>query len=267
MLNKDGKWVDLSKVTSVKFKIRSRVSDLTVRFKIQTFEIDSISNVPGDQLDGDEFGYYGAPVPVTKGEWYDADIAISSLELPGTWAAEIAFNPQRATKLAWEVNGEANDNTTVDTLDIDDVVFVGEGYEFIPRDVWTDVRPVANMPIPDGYLFGNFDKQPSNETALKPYWYAYNDATIGVTSTVDEEFAELDPETKLLTLKWVDGSGVNDEGRGLKVQYGLGKSVMQGDNKVQGFIGVGANLYDSAKVKYFNADSAGYKVFTSSITL
>lgn len=258
MLNKDGASVDLSKATHVKFKIRSRVKDLTVRFKIQTYEIDSISNVPGDQLDGDEFGYYGTSVPVTVGEWTNANIEISSLDLPGTWAAEIPFNLERATKLAWEVNGEANDATTVDTLDIDDIVIVGEGYEFIPRDLWTDVKTVGQMPVSNGWLFGNFDKQPSNETALKTYWYAYNDANIGGESSVAEDCAELDPETKLLTLKWADGSGVNDEGRGLKVQYKLGKSVMQGDNKVQGFIGMGANLYDSAKVKYFNADSATY---------
>ncbi len=250
MIADNGKTIDLTGATSVKFKIRSHTGDLTVRFKIQTKEIDEISEVKGSLLKGDEFGYYGAPVTVST-SWNDVEVKVTDLELPGTWAREIPFNIKSATKLAWEVQKEANPTAEKDTLDIDEVTIVG--YTFVDPTFW---YKEASKTIPSGAEFATFDKAPYNETPMKMYWYAYNDSEIEGNSEVTAG-AVKDEETKRLSLEVTEGSG--SEGQGALLEYQLGKAVMQGANSVQGFIGLGVNVYDSAKVRYWDAKAANAK--------
>ncbi len=254
MLCKNGSKLDLTGATSVKFKIRSHVNDLTIRFKIQTKEIDDISEVKGDLLTGDEFGYYGAPVTIST-SWEEKEIKISDLELPGTWAREIPFNIKSATKLAWEVSKDANPTAVKDTLDIDNITFVG--YTFIDPTFWYKFENASDSKIPSNPEFATFDKAPYNETPMKMYWYAYNDADIEGNSKITAGAIE-DPESKRLSLEIKEKTGSDGEGQGALIEYQIGAPVIQGANSVEGFVGIGVNTYDSARSKYWNFKATGY---------
>ncbi len=84
------------------------------------------------------------------------------------------------------------------------------------------------------------------------------DGAIGGTSTVLAGATKND-STKLLNLKFDAGSGSNTTGYAPYLEFTLGKSVKQfnavtGDTAtVQGFVGIGCNVYDSATSTYFNA--------------
>lgn len=258
MLAKDSASVDLTGAEKVKFLIKSRKSDLKVRFKIQTLQIDQFSNKPADKLTGKEFGYYGVDFTVSPGDWQPQEIAIGDLELPsGNWAEEIDFDITKCTKLAWEVTGD--DEHIVDTLDIAEVKIIGD-YEFVSPSIYTET--VAER---TPFLFHTFDKSPYNQSPLKTYWYAYNDVEIGGSSQVTEDYATKDDSTGLLKLNFLDETGYDNKGKGAALEYEIGKPVKQkssGSNDsvvVKGFVGIGCNLYDSAKCAYFNADSAGVK--------
>lgn len=256
MLCKNGSKLDLTGAIAVKFKVRSHVNDLTIRFKIQTKEIDDISEVKGDLLTGDEFGYYGAPVTVST-KWEEKEIKISDLELPGTWAREIPFNNKSATKLAWEVSKEANPTTVKDTLDIDDITFVG--YNFIDPTFWYKFEKASDSKTPPSNgEFATFDRAPYNETPMKTYWYVYNDTDIKGNSKITEGAIE-DPESKRLSLEIKEKTGSDGEGQGALIEYQIGAPVMQGANSVEGFVGIGVNVYDSVKSKYWNFKSSGFK--------
>jgi len=246
MLAKDSAYYDLSGAEEVRFKIKSRVNDLKVRFKIQTLDIDKYANKPGDQLEGDEFGYYGEDFTVQPGDWQDVTINIASLELPGPWAADFDFDITKCTKLAWEVTGD--DTRMVDTLDIADVYI--EPLTFVSPTMWTKTESSRV-----NKLFHTFDKKPYHESVLGTYWYAYDDSEIDGNSKVTDTYASLNETTKRLDLKIVDETGYNNEGRGAALEFEIGDPVKQNDVMVQGFVGIGCNLYDSTKCTYFDADS------------
>jgi hypothetical protein len=261
MLAPDGKSIDLTGTTKIKFKLKSRVNKLSVRFKIQTFEIDSISGGNATELEAEDnnpFGYYGINVNVTTGAFQEFEVNIDANGgdlLPPDWAADaLPFNLKRVTKLAWEVNKGDNTTVTADTLDVDAIQVVGYTYNS-PR-IWK--KTVELTPLPTSGLFSNFSGTVPQRNALKKYWYAYNDAAIGGTSTVPTG-ATLDNETKLLTLSWAANSGSTGTDTGLQLSYQIGDPVMQGTTEVRGFVGLGCNTYDSTSAKYWDAKTAGAK--------
>ncbi len=249
MLAKDSSSYDLTGAEKIRFKIKSRVNDLKVRFKIQTLDIDKYANKPGDQLEGDEFGYYGVDFTVKPGDWQEIPVNIEELELPGDWAADFDFDITKCTKLAWEVTGD--DKNMVDTLDIAEVYI--EPLDFVSPTMWTKTESNRT-----DKLFHTFDGKTPTKSPLKTYWYAYNDAEIKGNSKVTA-YATENEETKLLNLQIEDGTGYNNEGKGAALEFEIGDPIKQNDVMVQGFVGIGCNLYDSASCTYFNADSAKVK--------
>jgi hypothetical protein len=206
-------------------------------------------------LTGDEFGYYGKKVSVEADNWVYHTIAVGDLELPGSWAEEIPFDITTCTKLAWEV--VYDENVTSDTLDIAEVSFIGT-FQFISPSMWS----IAETTVPTGERagwFATFDALPYSQTPLKPatYWYAYNDAEAGGTSTISESCASRIPATNRLELKFVPQSGSFDMGQGAALEYTLGASIPKDTIRISGFAGVGVNIFDSLTSSYFNADSAG----------
>ncbi|HEX2959610.1 MAG TPA: fibronectin type III domain-containing protein, partial [Chitinispirillaceae bacterium] len=129
----EGGSIDLSGVTKIRFKIRSRNRPLSFNFKVQTFEIDSISSGDAEALsreDNNPFGYYGVWDSITTTDFSEFVITINggsngrgNLTAP-TWAVNaLPYNSKRVTKLTWEINSDMNSTVTSDTLDIDDLYF------------------------------------------------------------------------------------------------------------------------------------------------
>ncbi len=269
MLNADGKWADLTGVEKVKFKIRSAKKDLTVRFKVQTYEIDSISSGNAAELaaeDNNPFGYYGKWDITATTSFTEVEVAISGgtkgsgdLTAP-TWAKKaLPYNIKRATKLAWEVNFEDNSTVTDDTLFIDDVELIGASFKFVSPFLWTKTADLS--PLPDAKsLFSNFDTKPYNVTklegALQNYWYAYDDGAINGTSSVTSG-AKKNETTKRLDLEWVAESGSEGKGQGMLLGFALGAPIQKTTEvEVKGFVGFGCNVYDSSSSEYWNAQAA-----------
>jgi hypothetical protein len=249
MFAPDGKFLDLTGATAITFKCRSHVNDLTVTFKIETMDITKDSS----------FAFWAAPVAVPKNVWTSFTVAIpADLTQPG-WATtaqkKTTFDQAECTKIAWEVHGDNNTAVTQDTLDVDDIVI--KDYTYISPSMWT---AVVSGPRPTSGLFADFEKTLyKNSTPLGTYWYAYNDHNIKGNSTVSQG-ATQDTGSGLLTLNWTSGTGFSNGGYGAALQMTLGKTVKQvngpGDTaNVQGFVGIGFNVYDSAGATYFNANT------------
>ncbi len=248
MFAPDKKFLNLTGATAITFKVRAHVNDLTVSFKVETMDITKDSS----------FAFWAKPVAVPKGVWTDVTVAIpGDLTQPG-WATatqkKATFDQAECTKIAWEVHGESNTTVTSDTLDVDDIVV--KDYTYISPSLWTAVASAR----PAKGLFADFEKLTyKNATPLGTYWYAYNDHEIAGNSAVTRG-ATQDTTSKLLTLDWTSGTGFGNAGYGAAVEVKLGKSVKKvngpGDTaNVQGFIGIGFNVYDSAGAIYFNANT------------
>ncbi|MBN1757210.1 MAG: T9SS type A sorting domain-containing protein [Chitinispirillaceae bacterium] len=251
MLTKEGSGIDLTGADTIHFFAKSRVNELTeVYVKIQTLDIDEYADKPGDQMKGDEFGYYGTTIAIGPGDWQEFNIAIADLDLPGSWAYDFAFNITKCTKLGWEIKGDGE--MTSDTIDVADVYFKGS-YTFVSPSMW----PNEEAGMPTSGLFSSFDKAPFNQSGLGTFWYAYNDVEIGGSSSVDETYAVQDPTTGKLAIKFTENSGFGNAGQGAALVYTLGPPIPRDTITILGFVGIGCNLYDSAKATYFNADSAG----------
>jgi hypothetical protein len=262
MLAPDGKSIDLTGATKVKFKLKSRVNKLCVRFKIQTFEIDSISGGTAVELDAEDnnpFGYYGINVNVNTGTFQEFEINIDAnggdLLTPDWASAALPFNLKRVTKLAWEVNKGVNTTTTGDTLDVDAIEIIGFTYNS-PR-LWKKTVPLSSLPVSSG-LFSNFSGTVPQKNSLNKYWYAYTDAAIGGSSIISSG-ASLNTGTSLFELNWEAQTGSSGSDTGLQIRYKIGDPVMQGETEVRGFVGFGCNTYDSTSVKYWDAKAAGMK--------
>jgi hypothetical protein len=269
MLNADGRWADLTGVEKIKFKIKSAGKALTVRFKVQTFEIDSISAGNAAELaaeDNNPFGYYGKWDITTTTAFTEVEVAISGgtkgsgdLTAP-TWAKKaLPYNIKRATKLAWEVNFEDNSTVTSDTLFIDDVELIGASYKFVSPFKWEKTVPLTPLPDAKG-LFSNFDIRPYNETklsgVLKNYWYAYDDGAIKGNSTVTAG-AKKNTVTNRLDLDFQSESGSGGQGQGMKLTFTLGDAIQKNaEVQVKAFVGFGCNVYDSSSSTYWDAKAA-----------
>ncbi|MBN1575268.1 MAG: hypothetical protein JW913_01855 [Chitinispirillaceae bacterium] len=260
MLTKEQGAIDLTGVTAITFLIKSRVNTLKeVSVRLQTLDIDKYSFKKTDEYQGDEFGYYGYTFSVTPGDWQPITVNVpDDLVLPGSWAHDFTFDITKCTKLSWEIKGTTDSSITGDTLDIADVTFVGT-YVFNSPTMWMNVESAPPASGPTSGLFSTFDNAPYNEgpPRLRYYWYAYNDAEIGGNSAVSPSFAVQDTSTGRLAIKFQPATGSDGVGQGAALEYTLGKPVMKDDTiPILGFVGIGINLYDSAKTKYFNADSA-----------
>jgi hypothetical protein len=240
----DGKTIDLTGATSVTFRLRSHVNALTVNFRIETMDIIRDSS----------FAYYYSAVVTTAGSWSDHEVLLPGGLTQPSWAkgdqAKTAFAQTMCAKFSWEVHGESND-IKGDTLDIDDIVI--KGYNYVSPSVWikTETAPPAKG------LFSTFEVAPKNATPFGTYWYAYNDFSIGGNSQVTKG-AEQDAESGLLTLQWNAGTGSGNAGTGAAVGFQLGKTVTKTEtsgttSNVQGFIGIGFNVYDSMGAVYYNS--------------
>jgi hypothetical protein len=194
-------------------------------------------------------------VVTTKGSWTDHEVILPTGLTQPSWAkgdqAKTAFAQNMCAKFSWEVHGESNTDVKSDTLDIDDIVI--KGFNWTSPSVWTKTESAP----PAMGLFSGFEVAPKNATPLGTYWYAYNDFTIGGNSSVTRG-AEQDPTSGLLTLQWTDGTGSSNKGTGAAVGFTLGKTVTKTEasgstSNVQGFIGIGFNVYDSAGAVYYNS--------------
>ncbi len=263
MLAPEGDSIDLTGVDSIGFWIKTREENVSINFKVQIKDMDDHSGkVLDEPWEGGEFAYHGYGFTTEADEWTYVSVYIggedtSEIDVKqpswvngeGHEAGVMAFDITQCTKLAWEVSA---DEGTVDTLDIADVRLIGD-YEFVSPTLWTETESTA----PSGNCkFADFENTPYNESPLGTYWYAYNDAEIGGTSNVLEDYATLNPETGLLNLKFEEGNGV-DEGRAPALAYELGVPVDQEGTTVQGFVGIGCNLYDSLSATYWDAEAAG----------
>ncbi|NLW30041.1 MAG: T9SS type A sorting domain-containing protein [Fibrobacter sp.] len=251
MLCKEGDTLDLNTATGVRFRIRSKTSELQVRFKVETMDI----------IEDSSYGYYQTMVTASPGEWTPYEIAFADMAQPD-WAEKDApfdFNLDLSAKLAWEVSGE--DNTTIeeDCLDIDDIYVMN--YTYVSRFMWTQETPPAR-PGNQSKL-SDFDGAVPQQIKLPyegeldkmtQYWYAYNDVEIGGNSAVMSGAVE-NEETGRLDIVFEDGTG--SEGKGAQLLFQLGAPIPQDTIQILGFVGIGCNLYDSATCKYFNGTQAG----------
>jgi hypothetical protein len=250
MLCEEGKGIDLTGVEAIHFFAKSRVNTLNeVYVKVQTLDIDLYSQKAGSQMNGDEFGYYGKTISVEAGDWQEFTIPIEDLDIP-SWAADYDFDITKCTKLGWEIKGDGI--ITGDTIDVADVYFTGT-YEFVSPSMW----PKEESTRPAGGWFSTFDQAPPNQSGLKTYWYAYNDVEIGGNSAVDPTTAYQDATTGKLSIEFIDGTGFGNLGQGAALVYTLGAPIPRDTITILGFVGIGCNLYDSAKVEYWDATTEG----------
>jgi hypothetical protein len=240
----NGDSLDLTGATSVAFRIRSHVNSLKVNFRIETMDIIRDSS----------FAFYFYQVTAPMNQWAACTVDIAKLAQP-SWAKgeqqKTSLAQKLCAKLAWEVHGESNTGVKFDTLDIDDIVI--KGYNFVSPTQWTKAAAAP----PTSGIFSTFEVAPKEKTPLETYWYAYDDNSIGGNSQVIQG-AEKDPATGLLTLNWLNGTGYNNRHTGAAVKIQLGKTMRRanapGDTvDVQGFVGMGFNVYDSVGAVYFNA--------------
>ncbi|MBN1575626.1 MAG: hypothetical protein JW913_03690 [Chitinispirillaceae bacterium] len=258
MLTKEGAGIDLTGVKSIHFLTKSRVNPLTVRFNLQTLDIDEYSYKEVKEYNDDEYGYYGHTFIVTPGEWQEYDIAIDSLMLPGMWAHEFEFDIKHCTNLSWEVQGTLDSSITGDTLDIADVNFC-TGWivlrDFIDSTLW--MKEERSFPADPAGLFASFDDAPYDRSALKTTWYAFSDAGIGGRSMVSTDYAIVTDVQGYYTLECAEGTGSDGIGRGAVLQYELGPLTVTLTEEVPGFSGIGCSMFDSISGKYWNAAAAG----------
>jgi len=250
MLAAEGKSISLEGALSISFKIRCRVnSELTVVFKVETQDISEDSS----------FAYYSKSFVVGT-DWSSETIELSSLLQPG-WtppASERNFAIDKVTKIAWEVPGNLND-ITGDTLEVDDVVI--SPYVFVSPTVWPNAP--CEVPLPDN-VFSTFEGTYKDQTPLNTYWFAYNDAEIGGTSVISRG-AGTDPATNHLALAFEEGSGSDGVGHAPFIDFTLGKKITKPNaadtsrkDNVQGFAGIGFNVYDSGSSTFFDAATGKY---------
>lgn len=247
--------VDLTKPTQaagIRFKMRSRgEQSLTVTFQVETKSI----------LESETFAYYGKNL-IAETEWKEFEVLFDELAQP-TWYKEddLPFDLTEVVQLAWQVHGENNDEITEGILDIDDVEIIN----------WTWLSPrmeynfVGLGDTAGCHAFATFEKDPVNQVRFplyNAYWYAYDDGEINGTSEVLAG-AEKDENTKLLDLKFEQGSGTNDEGKAPYLHFKLGDPVTREEDnvKIRGFVGIGINVYDSLEGKYWNASKQDFIYF------
>ncbi|HEX2959459.1 MAG TPA: T9SS type A sorting domain-containing protein [Chitinispirillaceae bacterium] len=262
-LARSGKWVDLTGVEKIRFKIRARKDSLSVTFKVQTFEIDSISSGNATELhdeDNSPEGYYSVRnIPVSK-VFEEKEIQISGGLMgcgeltPPEWAVTaLPYNIRRVTKLSWEISMEDNPDIKSDTVDIDDVVLVSSYIKNWNPYLWT--KTVLRK-LPDHDLFNSFDKDRFDDIATSgTFWYAFDDVQYGGSSIILYG-ATRNSSNSLYDLTLLNGTGYNGVSKGAKLTCRIGDAVKKtADSEDRGFVGIGCNLYDSSNAIYWNAEA------------
>ncbi len=240
----DGKFIDLTGATEITFKLRSHVNDLSVDFRIETMDIIRDSS----------FAYFKTALPVLKGVWTDCKVVIPTDLIQPGWAVadqkKASFLQTQAAKLAWEVHAEFNNAVASDTLDVDDIVI--KNYDFVSPSIWTKTAPAR----PVKGLFSDFEGASKNATPFSTYWYAYDDHEATGNSSITQGTV-IDTGNKLLALDFKAGSGFCNGGYGPAIQMKIGKTIRKTEaadtSNVQGFVGIGLSMYDSAGGVYFNS--------------
>jgi hypothetical protein len=244
----DGGYIDITGADTVSYRLRAHATDLMVNFRIETYDIIMDSS----------FAYYQYSTTLIKGAWTPVNAPIAALQQYSWKPTEFPLTLAKAAKLSWEVHSENNSavfglKDSTDTLDIDDIVI--HHYKFVPLSVWNYVA----QPHPANGLFSNFEKgmpvvSSQNGNPLGTFWYAYNDHDIGGSSQVLG--GTRSDSAGFLTLDWKENSGYNNKGYGAFANFKLGPKIKKQTSDstvVQGFVGIGVNLYDSANNNYFNA--------------
>jgi hypothetical protein len=254
-LVRSGSAIDLREIKSVRFKVRSRKNSLKVRFKLHTFEIDSISNVPADILTGEEFGYYSAEFSTNAGIWSTITISLDSLVLPGTWARNIPFNPRRCTKLAWEISGDTNEGTTSDTLDIDDVLLCPSYHHC--HEEWTLSEPL--FPLPGTGQFLNFEPGSATQIHQNRLFYGFTEKILnGKRSTITNGIP-VDTEAVLFTIPVTSTANGSDIEHCLQLSF-QNDSILD-PKSYYTLGGLEIHMFDSARNSYWNASTGTSKIY------
>jgi hypothetical protein len=250
-LVKPGSSIDLSNMSGIQFKVRSHTNNLILRFKLQTFEIDSISNVPGSNLIGDEFGYYEDSVLTRAGVWSTVTILPKSLKLPGQWARDIPLNLKRCTQLTWEISNIDNENVTIDTFDIDDVIIRGTALPC--NQVWNSYESIDMLPSTGLYL--NFEPGTLSPVQQNLQWYGFIDKRNRGEKVTITNGTLLDTVNGLFEIPVFDTITGNDTGHVLKVSFNYDTTT--GPNIHYTSAGLELDMRRSAQSSYWNASSAG----------
>jgi hypothetical protein len=119
------------------------------------------------------------------------------------------------------------------------------------------IREESDYPA-GSFLFSNFESVPYDQSGLNTSWYVFDDRGYGGNSTVSDNFAEFDSTSGLWNIRFIDSIGAPDfTGRSVALEYDLGPPIPKDTISILGFVGIGCNLYDSAKVEYWDATAAG----------
>ncbi|HEX2956027.1 MAG TPA: hypothetical protein VHO70_04325 [Chitinispirillaceae bacterium] len=249
MLAPEGEKVDLSKITGFKFRIRSSKETFKVSFKVNQLGIEKDSTA----------GHYEYIIAEVTPEWEEYTVEVpAQLEQP-SWAAadkrKRDLQLDSITKLAWHI--ESTEEGLSDTLWVDDIYVLG--YTYISPFMWADtLSDLSKKGSADGKLADFDGNDPSFSKLVNKWFYGYNDKDINGDSKVIAGATEDD--SGRLKLEYTDNTGAGGEGKGPQVKFSIGKTVLE-DGKtdsVQGFIGIGVNLYDSSASEYFDASAKGF---------
>jgi len=247
MLVRDGGKIDLSEITKITFNIRSSSETFDVSFKL---------NQLGIELDSTA-GHYEYIISDVNPEWQTVVVNIPGDVAQPDWAAaderERELQLDSITKLSWHIESKVEELS--DTLWVDDIYI--EPYTFISPFMWADTLSKLNeVGDAKGKLSDFEGNNPSYSALVKKYFYAYNDTEIKGNSKVLAGATEDD--SGRLSLDYEDKTGAGGKGKAPTVRFRLGDAVKQNNENVEGFIGIGVNLYDSAKSEYFNAKEKGF---------
>ena len=238
MLAAEGKSIDLSEMTGVKFRIRSRKEPLNIVFKVQTLDIKQDSSQ----------AYYQDTISVTT-EWSEKTVAFEKIKQPA-WAQNLArfdFDLCHCTKLVWEVQQITNTSLKYDTLDLDDIYLVPA-----PPSPYLWLY-TASLNPPTNYKFATFETLPRNVTPLGTYWYAFDDSLAGGQSQIFAG-AKRNPMTVFYDLIYAEGTGFNSD-YGIAIECLFGPDISKNCPPVHGFASLAFDLYDSASADYLNLSS------------
>lgn len=109
-------------------------------------------------------------------------------------------------------------------------------------------------PLPTTGEFATFDRLNPTETPLGTNWYVYSDRQIGGTSDITKGVAN--QNNGRYELQFNPKTGSSDTTQGAAIDLTIGPTITQDSITMQGYAGIGCNLYDSAKCTYWNAQNA-----------
>ena len=158
------------------------------------------------------------------------------------WGYSFTFNPNNATKIAWQVQHEDNETSlSGGELRVDDIQFHGS-FTYTPHNV---CNTCVGQARPQGSVkFSDFEGSDPLMNALGFYWYAYNDSIAGGQS----EILNVVPNPHV-TGQWImDVEGAGNPGNAANIEfitYGMFNDRNNPGSQIQSFVGIGTNLYNS----------------------